>query len=192
VYHLSIHLPCSTLCCFGYITVITITHVMRMTHMHHHSSWFLVCETIRERRRRHHRVHGWPQAADTPSFLFFGQLTRINIHVAAPHTTAAISHIRRAHETRHRSTGRDLSSCDNHSYIGARRSRARDAGEFMQRATLTAPVTRDARTLRDTTQNKYTRKTRGTTVDNRSHTNARGHTNTSTRIRKEGCASRLS
>ena len=55
---------------FGHITVITITHVMRMTHMHHHSSWFLVCETIRERRRRHHRDHGWPQAADTPSSFF--------------------------------------------------------------------------------------------------------------------------
>jgi len=55
---------------FWYITVITITHVMRMTHMHHHSSWFLVCETIRERRRRHHRDHGWPQAADTPSSFF--------------------------------------------------------------------------------------------------------------------------
>ena len=54
-----------------YITVITITHVMRMAHMHHHSSWFLVCETIRERRRRHHRDHGWPQAADTPSSFFF-------------------------------------------------------------------------------------------------------------------------
>ena len=67
--------------------------------------------------------------------------------MAAPQTTAAISHIRRAHETRHRSTGRDLSSCDNHSYISARRPRARDAGEFMQRATPTAPVTRDARTL---------------------------------------------
>jgi len=33
-----------------YITVTTITHVMRMAHMRHHSSWFLVCETIRERR----------------------------------------------------------------------------------------------------------------------------------------------
>ena len=37
-------------------------------------------------------------------------------------------------------------------------TRARDAGEFMQRATLTAPVTRDARTLRDTTQNKYSKR----------------------------------
>ena len=62
----------------------------------------------------------------------------------------------------------------------------------MQRATLTAPVTRDTRTLRDTTQNKYTRKTRGTTVDNHPHTNARGHTNTSTRIHQEGRASQLS
>jgi len=53
-----------------YITVITITHVMRMTHMRHNSSWFLVCETIRERRRRHHRDHGWLQAADTPLSFF--------------------------------------------------------------------------------------------------------------------------
>ena len=59
---------------FGHITVITITHVMRMAHMHHHSSWFLVCETIRERRRRHHRDHGWPQAADTPSSFFSERL----------------------------------------------------------------------------------------------------------------------
>jgi len=64
----SFDLLCSLL--FGHITVITITHVMRMAHMHHHSSWFLVCETIRERRRRHHRDHGWPQAADTPSSFF--------------------------------------------------------------------------------------------------------------------------
>ena len=42
-----------------------------MTHMHHPSSWFLVCETFRERRRRHHRDHGWPQAADTPSSFLF-------------------------------------------------------------------------------------------------------------------------
>ena len=70
---------------FGHITVITITHVMRMAHMHHHSSWFLVCETIRERRRRHHRDHGWPQAADTPSFLFFGPPTRPTTQT--PHNT---------------------------------------------------------------------------------------------------------
>ena len=38
--------------------------------MHHPSSWFLVCETFRDRRRRHHRNHGWPQAADTPSSFF--------------------------------------------------------------------------------------------------------------------------
>ena len=69
---------------FGYITVITITHVMRMTHMHHHSSWFLVCETIRERRRRHHRDHGWPQAADTPS-SFFSDLPPAQLH--RRHTT---------------------------------------------------------------------------------------------------------
>ena len=31
---------------------------------------FFVCETFRERRRRHHRDHGWPQAADTPSSFF--------------------------------------------------------------------------------------------------------------------------
>jgi len=70
---------------FGHITVITITHVMRMAHMHHHSSWFLVCETIRERRRRHHRDHGWPQAADTPSFRFFGPPTRPTTQT--PHNT---------------------------------------------------------------------------------------------------------
>jgi hypothetical protein len=64
----SFGLLCSLL--FGHITVITITHVMRMAHMHHHSSWFLVCETIRERRRRHHRDHEWPQAVDTPSSFF--------------------------------------------------------------------------------------------------------------------------
>ena len=70
---------------FGHITVITITHVMRMAHMHHHSSWFLVCETIRERRRRHHRDHGWPQAADTPSSFFFGPPTRPTTQT--PHDT---------------------------------------------------------------------------------------------------------
>jgi hypothetical protein len=48
---------------------------------------------------------------------------------------------------------------------------------------------RDART-RDMTQSTYTRKTRGTTVDNRFHTNTRGHANKSTRIRQEGRAAR--
>ena len=85
---------------FGYITVITITHVMRMTHMHHHSSWFLVCETIRERRRRHHRDHGWPQAADTPSSFFFGGPT--GNASAAPQAEASRMPIRIMPNTRTR------------------------------------------------------------------------------------------
>ena len=44
-----------------------------------------MCETFRDRRRRHHRDHGWPQAADTPSSFF--RTSHPPNNTDAPHNT---------------------------------------------------------------------------------------------------------
>lgn len=185
---------------------------MRTTHMHHPSSWFLVCETFHERRRRHPRDHGWPRAADTPSsfFSFFGgKLTKERLGRAmseASRTPMTIMPNTRTRQRFNRTRNRELeihkrtratpraharSTCENATLA---RLPERDARAFRERLTQpthtkppeTPPQTTDY-TYRHTGNTDAPRDRTRTVVAPRpspshDHTRPRVHTNTSQTI----------